>query len=396
MALDLGISEWIGDRLGIPRDPVTGGSQLFGQRVESGGASRDIPAYTPPTNNNTNNSDGGSAPKTNSNSNYQIGGWYDGRQWDGNRFGNPGEVIVGGNSGGNSGGGGGGNPDQAWLDEINNQFNNTMNFLNQQEGNVRSEYDSSVNLSNKSFDQALNQSQQGYQQNVKALEANEIELQQQYRSALENAIRARNTLEQQRLSRFGGGSSAGGAVSELIGQETQRQMGGIEQTYINQARTIKQGMENLALTQKQYEDQLGLQKESALQELKAQLNSRLGQIQVARGEAESGKSQARLSVIQQSIDRARNIQDYFNQRAMAIREAVYEKQAELSGNYNQLLALAEQYEAGQYYDPYKENSYTGTDLSQRGQGSTSYRFNPYATKDDDENPFFDGGASRSF
>lgn len=394
---DLGISEWIGDRLGIPRNQQ-GGSQLFGSRdpIPGGASASWTPSPSPSSNNNNVNTS--SAPRSSGNSQYQHGGWYDGKQWDQSqgRFLNPGESLGGGGNN-NSGGGGGGNPDQAFLDEINNQYNRTMSYLNQQEGNVRSEYDSSVDLSNQSFNQALEHSQQGYQQNLKALEGNQSELDYQRRSALENAVRARNALEQQRLSRFGGGSSAGMAASELIGQETQRQMGGIEQTYIQEARVLKQSMENLSLSQKQYEDQLNLEKRSVLDGLKKELNSRLSQIQMLRGEAESGKQAARLNVIQQSIERARNIQDYFNQRAMAIRESVYEKQAELSGRYDQLLALADQYDAGEYYVPYQENAFMGTDLSQRVQGQAPrYNFNPNISNDEEENPFFEGGASRSF
>lgn len=388
MALDLGISEWIGDRLGIPRDPVTGGSQLFGQRVESGGASRDIPPYVPPTNNNTSSSGGGSAPKTNSNSNYQIGGWYDGRQWDGSRFGNPGEVIVGNNSGGNSGGGGGNSVDQRFLDEINNMFSSSMNYLGQLEGNARSDYDQSVAQTGKAYDLALQNSQQSYALNQQALGQNQTDLDNSKRSALAEAIRAYNALAQQRISRFGGGSSAGEAVGELANQEYFRQQGQTEQAFMREANKLKMQMSEIAMKQKQYEDYLELDKQNQLTELKKELNNTLSKIQMERNATEQAKSQMRINVIQDSMNRARQINDATRERGATILDRLAELQAEKTGEYNALYERALAYSSGDYFNT--TNQFMGADLSQRSQGSAAYRFNPYSKNDDEENPFFEG------
>lgn len=389
---ELGISEWIGDRLGIPRNPITGGSQLFGERVESGGAPRSwspepqVPSSTPAI---TRPSGGGTPAPVQRTSRYdelkaiaEKGDLNPAQrtEW---------EAM-------NQGGGGGGNPDQRLIDEINSMYSNSMNYLGQLEGNAKSDYETALGITNQSYGLAKQQSQAGYQQNLSALDTNQQELDTNKRSALSDAIRAYNALKQQRISRFGGGSSAGEAVGELANQEYFRQQGGIEKVYASEAGKIRQSITQLNLMQKNYEDQLALQQQEALAGLKTELNNKLAQIQGMRVETENAKSQMRLSAIQDSINRAQNIKLGFQERAASIREAVYSKQAELTGNYNQLLAMADAYDAGQYYDPYTTNAYSGADLSQRGQGSTpAYRFNPYSGEDDDENPFFDGGASRS-
>lgn len=386
---ELGISEWIGDRLGIPRNPITGGSQLFGERVESGGASRSwspepqVPSSTPAI---TRPSGGGTPAQPQRTSRYdelkaiaEKGDLNPAQrtEW---------EAM-------NQGGGGGGNPDQRLIDEINSMYSNSMNYLGQLEGNANADYNTAVGLTNQSYGLARQQSQSGYQQNLSALDMNQQELDANKRSALAEAVRAYNALAQQRISRFGGGSSAGEAVGELANQEYFRQQGGIEQVYTREAGKIRQDITNLNLFQKNTEDQLNLQQQEALNGLRSELNNTLARIQGMRVETENARSQMRLSAIQDSISRQQNIKLAFQEKAAQIREAVYTKQAELTGKYDNLLAVADAYDSGQYYQPYMQNAFSGTDLSQRGQGSApTYNFNPYSKNDDEENPFFEGGA----
>lgn len=382
MPLDLSLFDW--------STPTAASSA---QLRTSGGASRDIPAYVPPAptpapapkpaSNNTGSSSSG----------YQVGGWYDGRQWDGNRFGAPGEVIVGGNSGGSSGGSSGPSLDDQLRREIDSQYSNTMNYLSQLESNANSDYTSALDMTKQSFDQAKTHSQQTYAQNQKVYDTNQDEVNRATKSALSDAVRAYNALAQQRISRFGGGSSAGEAVGELANQEYFRQQGGIQETSLRNSREIQAARENLALIQKQFEDNLELEYQNEMSGLKKELNNTLARIQGMRVETENAKSQMRLSAIQDNINRARNVQLSFIERGLAAREAIAEKDQNYVSLLNEYKSMAESidYEGG--FNPYKVNQFIGSNLSQRSQGSTnSYNFNPYSrSTDDDENqvnPFF--------
>ncbi|KKT31771.1 MAG: hypothetical protein UX04_C0002G0207 [Microgenomates group bacterium GW2011_GWF2_45_18] len=389
---ELGISEWIGDRLGIARDPVSGGSQLFGSSnpVPGGASASWTPDPVAPPTTPVPKPSGGGTPAAPRTSRYdELKAIADKGDL------NPSQRTEWEAMNQNSGGGG--NPDQNLLNEINSMYSNSMNYLGQLEGNANSDYNTAVGITNQSYGLARQQSQTGLQQNLSALDENQQDLDVNKRSALADAVRAYNALAQQRISRFGGGSSAGEAVGELANQEYIRQSHGTEQTYTREAGKIRQSITQLNLMQKNYEDQLALQEQEALGGLKSELNNTLARIQGMRVETENARSQMRLSAIQDSISRQQNIKLGFQERAASIREAVYSKQAELSGNYNQLLAMADSYDAGSYYDPYTQNAYAGNDFSQKAQGSApAYSFNPYSRDSDEENPFFEGGASRSF
>ena len=287
----------------------------------------------------------------------------------------------------------GGGSDADFLNQINDIYNNSINYLSTLEGNARNEYGQAVDSTGKAYGLALQQSQAGFNQNIGQLDENRQELETDKRSALSEAIRAYNALNQARMSRFGGGSSAGEASSEILGAESIRQQAGIENAFLSQVRDLERGRQQLILQQKNYEDQLELQKQDALSGLKTELDTKMAQIQGLRVDSENARAQMRMSAVQDTINRARNVQLAFNERAANIREAVYTKMSELDGNYNRLLELAQAYDSGQYFDPYASNQYSGVDLSQRAGATNNYSYNPYAKQDDDSNPFYQPTAS---
>lgn len=391
---ELGVTEFIGDLLGKPRDPVTGGSQLFPQNTSQvpSGASRDF-GDTPDVPTNTPNitaPSGGGTPAAPAPKDFD--------RFDRNA--NPGEGwFFDAADGWKRSGGGGGN--SSLLAEIEKIYSPGIQNLANLERNAQEQYGSAVDSTEKAYQQALEHSRQGYEQNLTAINDNQTELSQSKKSALEDAIRAYNALDQARQARFGAGSSAGQAVGELARTEFFRQQGGIETQFVNQVRDLTRQKSALSLQQKQYEDQNELQKNEALSALKSELNQKLSQIQASRGELESAKAAARLNVVQDAMNRAQSIQLAFNERAASIREAVATKQAELDGNYGRLLQLAEAYDSGQFFDPYAENQYAGYDLSTGNAAQSSrYTFNPNANQEDEDNPFYEVspsyGVSRGF
>lgn len=392
---ELGFTEFVGDLLGKPRDPVTGGSQLFSGNTSQAPTTTDDWGHSHDTTPVPAPSGGGSAyvapspTPSGTNLHDPNANPGDGYWWDAS---SEGGVWKRKSSGG-------GSDNSSLLAQIEAIYNPGIQSLNTLEQNANQQYGSSVDSTKKAYEQALLHSQEGYQQNLTALGDNETELGQSRRSALNEAIASYNALDQARQSRFGGGSSAGGAVGELARKEFFRQQGGIETQFMNQVRDLTRQKSALSLQQKQYEDTNELQKQEALSALKSELNQKLAQIQASRGEIESAKAAMRMNVIQDSINRAQSIQLAFNERAASIREAVATKQAELDGNYGRLLQLAQQYDSGQYFEPYAENTYAGYDLSAAPTQSTKYNFNPNASEDED-NPFYEVspsyGASRGF
>lgn len=206
-------------------------------------------------------------------------------------------------SGGGSGTAG---PSQADIDAA---FSPLFGAFNQAESTVRGNYDTDV--------QGVGRRYQNYNERYDTEGKNlttdakdrQSDFNQTLKSALEDAVRAFNALDQQRIARFGGGSSAGQAVGELARQEFFRQQGNVQQEGVRGEREFNKEFANINQFIAQKKADLDLWKEDALSELKKNLNTQLANIQSQRGEAESAKAQARLGVIQDSINRARAIED---------------------------------------------------------------------------------------
>lgn len=327
---------------------------------------------------------GGSAPKPQSSGGapsggYQVGGWYGGRQWDGSRFGDIGQVIVGGGSNnavpqsGSSSAPSG--PSQA---EIDSAFNPLFDSLNTAEAGVRSGYDEDV----KGVDTRYGTYNKQYEDERGRLMGEATDKQTDFnetlKSALSDAIKAYNALNQQRISRFGGGSSAGQAVGELAQQEYFKQQGNVQKEGVRGEREFAKEFANIGQFIAQKKSELDMWKEEALGTLKKNLNSQLANIQMQRGETESAKAQARLSIIQDSINRARAIQD---------QDKAFRQQLAIAG-VNQL-----QQSSGKTFTPEEIQAYvtqfmggnTSIAPAQAGVGATVPSYNPnLGKKDDDE------------
>ncbi len=271
--------------------------------------------------------------------------------------------------------------------EINKIYQDSINYLSGLEGNARNDYQASLDTTNQAYNLAETQSNDSYNQVLNSYNENQTDLEASKRSALSDAIRAYNALAQQSQSRFGGGSSAGEAVGELAKQEYFKQQGLTQQSYLKQERDIVNQKAALELQHKQFKDNLALEKQNNENELKRKLDTTLSQIQLQKNMTEQAKAEARISAIKESMNQARQIELAFTERAATVRESVYEKMAELDGNYNKLLELANQYESGQYFNT--SNPYSNSNLmASASTGGNAYNY-AYKNKssDDDENPF---------
>jgi len=193
--------------------------------------------------------------------------------------------------------------------DIDAAYNPIFNSLNQVESSLRSGYEGDV----QGVDKRYGTYQKQYEDEGSKLTADATDRQSDFnatiRSALEDAVRAYQALDQQRLARFGSGSSAGGAVGELAKQEFFRQQGKTQQEGVKGEKEFAKEFANIGTFIAQKKADLDMWKEETLSELKKNLNSQLSNIQMQRGQTEANKAQARLSIIQDSINRARAIQD---------------------------------------------------------------------------------------
>lgn len=232
----------------------------------------------------------------------------------------------------NGGGGGGGpNPDEAINREIENLYNQGNSLLDQQQGAVNSGYadqeaslNSSVANDTKKYqteqDQLLGDTQTRQDKANKVVE-----------TALQQAIRAYNALQQQNKAQYGFGSSAGQAIGELAQQEFFRQQGDIQgkQADLNQQFEQERGRIKTYVTQKL--DDLTQYKTQALAQLKQNLQNSLNEIAARRYDLQANKTKDKMSVLQNAVAQAQSISAQDLQFRQQIAAAALAKMQEVAG-----------------------------------------------------------------
>ena len=205
--------------------------------------------------------------------------------------------------------GSGGNNDALakLLAEIDSSYNSGMDVLNTQEARLAPENAADIaNLTGRVDLQKTAATNEGTQ-----LQSDITDQEKQQYGVIENAyqqaLRARNALGQQIMSRYGLGSSTGGAVSDLASQEFYRQMGGLNEQKVNVGDQVMKEIGKVKLFTKGKLDELDQYKNTAVDALKKDLADRLNTIATARADINTNKAQMRLSAIQDTISSAREI-----------------------------------------------------------------------------------------
>ncbi len=334
---------------------------------------------------NSTSSSGGSGSSGN---NYQVGGWYGGRQWDGSRFGNPGEVIVGGSS------------------------NNSQNFSStpSMDGAVSTpqiDYDALFQpgfqalqdqekyLQDVEFPQAsadieknrlkLNSELTDYETSAKTqTEADKTALTTSRDSALSDAVKSYNALRQQRNARFGSASSAGEAVGELAQQEFFRSQGNIQGTYQEQMGQIMQKASSLYTFLTKKKTEIDTEAQNLLTQARNELTKRLMDISAQKGMLEQAKSQAKIQALNDAINFSRNINQMKIAAQLELDTWKQQQEEVLKTNWQQLNQQAINTNIG-YEDPGYSVTAPGSALSQAN------RYRMYRPEEDEYstviNPF---------
>ncbi len=342
-----------------------------------------------------------------------------------NKIGSSSEVVInrdsntgnngggGGNSGGGGGGGGGGNNTGGGLsgdalraymlqqDQGRNPVDDTWlkNYLGQSSGPSDADLNSIYSGSLSAADTAQTSAEGGATTDIgdvnaeygtqvarrnqegadllSGQETDQNKFNQVLRSALDDAIRAFNALQQQGNARFGGASSAGAATGELAQQEFFRQQGiiqqkGIEGTadFVKQRTNIKQFISN------KIED-LDNWKNTTVHSIKQNLSDKLAEIQARRGDIEANKVRDRLAILQDARSKIDTIQASDKSFRQNLALAGVNQLQQMSGSTftpQQIMAYAQDFVAGL--------------PAQIGSGPVSTQapttYNPYAKKTPDE------------
>lgn len=185
------------------------------------------------------------------------------------------------------------------YDEI---YNPIFASLDQQKNNLQSSFNDQQSLINKTAEDQLNSLGKNKQLSLEAEAADQVKFQKTLDSALSQAVRSFNALQQQARSRFGGQSSSGQAVGELAQQEFFRNQGAIQsQAQDNQTQLQLQAKK----TRLFYDDEqarIETQKQQALNDASNWLRSQLTQIDSQRAMAESDKAARRMDALQRARD----------------------------------------------------------------------------------------------
>ncbi len=164
-----------------------------------------------------------------------------------------------------------------------------------------------------------------------ALASQGQQLEKSGQSAYSEAIRNLNSLFQTMASRFGAGSSTGGASSEIIGQEFLRNQGNMRQ----QLESGRQSIASEGTKVKNYigdkMGQLDSWKRDAVQKINDNFQSQMSEIALRRGEIEANKTNARIAALQNAVDQARQVEQRDKEFKMGLAQFAIETMQGLSG-----------------------------------------------------------------
>jgi len=209
---------------------------------------------------------------------------------------------------------------QRELEEIEGIFGQTKDYLGTLEARYREELPASEQRVATSYEAALVPIEERAATQAGLISGQEETVSKEEASALAQARQRYGELQQGIISRFGAGTSAGPAASEILARETQRTFAGVQEA-------AQTAMTDLTSESRRLSDFVGRQKEvlakqkaDSIKEIRLKFNAGLAQIQAMKGQSEIEKAKARLGTMQA-----------YQQQAFQIAQAdkAFERQLEL-------------------------------------------------------------------
>jgi len=218
-------------------------------------------------------------------------------------------------------------PQERIRREVEAIYSPLMNYLNQAESAVTSEYQRYVPELEQQYATSLSNIENQKTQGERELAAQEQAAGTRKEDALTAARRLYDELRRGGLQRFGGASSAGQAFTELTAQEQQRQSGNIWQAFQQTLDNLNKYKANLLDNFAQAQKELELAKTSALNQAYGDYQNRLQEIRAKKGETESAKAQTAL----EALNNLRNQIYQINLQSLNLaQQLAYNKQMALS------------------------------------------------------------------
>lgn len=196
------------------------------------------------------------------------------------------------------------------------------------------------------------------------------------RSALSEAMKSYNALQQQGRSRFGAYSSAGQAIGELARQEFFKQQGNVQSKGVEGAADFAKERGRIKSFIGQKIDDLKLYKEEAMTEIQKNLRDQLAQISARRGDIEANKTQDKMNLLADARNQIKAIQDADRNWRMQIAAEAINREAQISGR-----SFSPQ-EIKAYIDEFAFGIPTSV-APQTTSTAGQIRYNPNATSDED-------------
>lgn len=184
------------------------------------------------------------------------------------------------------------------LAAIDQSYGPSMNYLGQAEAQLRSDYPSYQAEIQKQAEANVAQATANKQKALTGVEKNVTAAKGRKEDALSQARRLYADLQRANVQRFGGASSAGQAVSELQGQEAQRQFGLVGRDFSTFMQDIEAQKSQIEMDAQANLMQLESQKQTAINNVNREFQNKLLEINSKRAELESNKAAQRIAALQ--------------------------------------------------------------------------------------------------
>lgn len=203
----------------------------------------------------------------------------------------------------------------------------------------------------------------------KALALQERQLNQGAQSGYSDALRAYNALKQQGMTRYGGGSSTGGAIGELIGQQFMRTTGQARQQTENAKQQLGLELGKVKTYIGGKKTELDTWKREATRQINDNLSSKLDEINLKRGELESNKMVAKQDALRQAIADTKAIQAKDNEFKQGLAQWTIDQMQKTSGR-----AFTPE-EVASVYNEVIGQTYSGLTGGPQANAQSGFQFN---------------------
>jgi hypothetical protein len=227
--------------------------------------------------------------------------------------------------------------DSGLTNQINDLFNPSYDYLNQAEGQLRSDLPNVLNAAQANFDTNKSQLDASNTQAVNQLDLTGTQAGQRNEEALAANRRLYSDLGRGYQQRFGGSTSAGQAASEIANVEQQRQMGQTNRGYADTINQINMQKQNVEAQHQASLLQLQQAKQTAIDQANRDFQQKLLDISKSRADLGTSKAQANLQALQDLRNKVFqiNLQNTQFQQTLEAQKAAASQQLQQYSSYAQ-------------------------------------------------------------